>query len=101
MQLLTKALLKKLPKLYSQENVKDPLCVVKFFNPTGVGTWYGIEYDPEEKLFFGYAKISDAELGYFSLIDLESFKGPFGLGIERDLYFKPTRLSKIKKELNS
>jgi len=27
------------------------------------------------------------ELGYFSLKEMESIKGPWGLGIERDLYF--------------
>jgi len=31
----------------------------------------------------GYEK----ELGYFSLEELESVKGSFGLGIERDRYF--------------
>jgi hypothetical protein len=35
-------------------------------------------------------------LGYFSLSDLASVKGPLGLGIERDLHFKPTRLSEIR-----
>ena len=28
------------------------------------------------------------EVGSFSLEELEAFKGPFGLGIERDLYFE-------------
>lgn len=39
-------------------------------------------------IFFGYAKITDGELGYFSLDELASIKAPpFGLGIERDLYW--------------
>ena len=29
------------------------------------------------------------ELGYVSLAEIESVKGPLGLGIERDLYFRP------------
>ena len=40
--------------------------------------------------FFGYVNLIGkdcAELGYFSLDELESFKGRFGLGIERDLHF--------------
>ena len=102
MKLLTKKILKKLPVFYSQENIKDPLIIVKFFNPTGGGNWFGIEYKPEEKLFFGYVSIfgnsTMDELGYFSLTELENFKGKFGLGIERDRSFKPTRLSEIKKQ---
>ena len=37
------------------------------------------------------------ELGYFSLSELQDLKGPMGLSIERDMYFKPIRLSEIKK----
>jgi len=35
------------------------------------------------------------ELGYASLRQLKNVRGPLGLGIERDLYFKPTPLSQI------
>jgi len=79
----------KLPNLYSQEN-KDPSRVkvpVKFFNPCGAGTWYATDYDPETRMCFGYCHISDGELGYFSLDELESLRLPFGLGIERDLHW--------------
>jgi hypothetical protein len=30
----------------------------------------------------------ESELGYFSLSELESVRGPFGLPIERDVYFR-------------
>jgi len=88
-RLLTNEIRAKLPPLYSQDG-KDPSkvqIVVKFFNPTGAGTWYATEFDPDEGLFFGYAKITDGELGYFSLEELKNFRGRFGLGIERDLYW--------------
>lgn len=88
-KLLTKEIEKKLPALYSQDG-KDPSkvrVIVKFFNPCGAGTWYATEYDPEQRLFFGYAKITDGELGTFSLDELASFRGRFGLPIERDLYW--------------
>lgn len=45
--------------------------------------------------FFGLVDGFEKELGYFSLSELESVKGPLGLKIERDLYFKPTTLKKI------
>jgi len=99
MKLLTKELMDKLPKLYSQENVKDPMVIVKFFNPVGRENWFAIEYNPEEKLFFGYASLFgdyNDELGYFGLEELEQVKLPLGIKIERDLYFEPTPLSEIK-----
>jgi hypothetical protein len=99
MKLMTKDLEKKMPKPSSTEKDEDPICQVKYFNPAGRGNWFGIEYDPKTRTFFGYASIfgdHNDELGYFSLDELESFKGPFGMGIERDLYFKPQPLSEIK-----
>ncbi len=100
MMLLTKKIRKQLPKLYSQEKTPDPLCVVKFFYPAGRGTWYGIEFDGEDR-FFGYV-VSPLtpdfdELGYFTLSELRSVRvKPFGLGIERDYHWTPTPLSEVK-----
>lgn len=101
MKLMTKALEKKMPKLYETEKSEEKIAIVKFFNPCGAGTWYGIEYDPEERLFFGYVDLGNpdfAEYGYFSLDELESIKLPFGLKIERDLYFEPKNMKDIVNE---
>ncbi len=120
MQLLTQALLRKIPPLYSQENEADPMCVAKFFMPDGAFTWYVIEgatrekegcgwgvncqhrplseYDParDDVLFFGYVTGLEAELGYFTLSELTAIRGMLGLPVERDRYFDPTRLSEVK-----
>jgi len=96
MQLMTKELEKRFAKVGSQENKKDPLVVAKFFNPAGAGTWYATEYNPGEKMFFGYVSIFgdwNDEWGSFSLEELQSYKGKFGLGIERDRYFEPCQFS--------
>ena len=69
----------------------DHTPVVKFFNPCGAGTWLVTELDPEdESIAFGLADLGfhTPEVGSFSLSELEAFQGPFGLGIERDLYFE-------------
>jgi len=89
MKLLTKEILKKLPPLRatSEKDPSEVKVVVKFFNPMGRGTWYATEYDPDERLFFGYAHITDGELGYFSLDELESVRLPFGMKIERDAHW--------------
>lgn len=98
--LLTKELIKSIPKLYETENEEDKLCVVKLFNPNGVGTWYIVEYDVVTKDAFGYVDLGYyPELGYFNLAELENYRGKFGLGIERDLHFKPKRWSEIEKNL--
>ncbi len=34
-------------------------------------------------------------MGYFSLVELEEFRGRFGLGIERDRWFKSKPLKKV------
>ena len=98
MKLLTKALEKRFAKIGSQEDIKDPIIVAKFFNPTGAGTWYATEYDPKRRIFFGYVSIfgdMNDEWGYFSLDELESYRGRLGLGIERDLYFDEQKASLV------
>ena len=98
MRLMTKELEKRFAKIGSQENVKDPVVVAKFFNPTGAGTWYATEFDPQTAEFFGYVSIFgdwNDEWGYFSLAELQTFTGMLGLGIERDLYWKEKQASEV------
>ena len=83
----------KIPRLYSTENTADPIAVLKFFTPDSSWTWFLTEYDPEQRLAFGLVIGYERELGYFSLEELESIRGPTGLPIERDLHFKPTPVS--------
>lgn len=93
MKLLTKALERKLPALYSQDGKgEEALAIVKFFPPWSDWAWYGSEYDPETGEFFGVVCGQERELGYFSLKELESLRGPYGLKIERDRHFDPTPL---------
>jgi len=98
MKLLTPELAEKLPELCANDG-RDPSevkIVAKFFNPCGRGTWYATEYSPEDRVFFGYCHITDGELGYFSLDELESVKLPFGLTIERDvLWDENTTLKEV------
>ena len=99
MKLLTQELLRRFAKIGRQEEVKDPIVVAKFFNPTGAGTWYATEYDPESRCFFGYVSLFgdwNDEWGSFSLGELEDFRGRFGLGIERDRFFRERPISEIQ-----
>jgi hypothetical protein len=54
-----------------------------------------LEFDPVERLCFGLVVGHERELGYFSLDELKSLRGPLGLPIERDLYWTPCPLSKV------
>lgn len=94
MKLLTKEILSKLPPLYATEKkeAKDVKVITKFFFPVGAATWYVTEYDPSEKLFFGFVNLGDdemAELGYFSLEELEGIRHPKfpTLRVERDRFW--------------
>lgn len=82
----------------TQEDITDPLLIAKFFNPCGSQTWYTISYDELSNCCFGYVTgMFEDELGYFSIDELESIViRPLGVRIERDVYFKPCKLSEIK-----
>ena len=105
MKLLTQEIRNRIPKLYAQDGKGDKaIAHVKFFNPAGSWTWYATEGQPvlddEGKEvnfeFFGLVYGHEKELGYFTLNDLASIKGPFGLGIERDKFFSPKPLGECK-----
>jgi len=98
MKLLTNKLLKQFKANGKLPEEKQKL-IAHYFNPTGVGDWWAMTYDEDEKLFFGYARITDGEYGYFSLTELEEFRGTFGLRIERDLHFAPCEPSEIGGKL--
>ena len=102
MKLLTKEIKQALPALYSQNEVVEPVCVLKFFTPDAGWTWYIVEGSEQEDgdwLFF--CKVispicPDGELGSVLLSQLEQVRGPLGLPVERDLYWKPRSLSQCK-----
>ena len=102
MKLITKEIENKLLKspLYSGEEtpIEERKIIVKFFNPCGAGTWYVLEAEKQEDgdwLFYGYVDLLEKEFGYFTLSQLEEARLPFGLKIERDLYFKNRMLKEI------
>jgi len=89
MKLMTKEIEKKLPKLHSQEKVKNPKIIVKFFHPLSSWTWYAYEGERQENgdmLFFGMVHGYEKEIGYFTLKELKEVEVK-GLGIERDKWF--------------
>jgi len=96
--LLTEEIRKKLPKLYECEDQGlNALAQVKFFTPDSNWTWYASEFDGTD-IFFGLVSGLEVELGYFSLSELQSVRGPLGLPIERDLYYVPKTLQELMEK---
>lgn len=89
MKLMTEGLRKQFKEIGSQEDTPNPIIIVKYFNPTGAGTWWITEFDGDD-LLYGYATLGfgewNDEWGYVSLRELMETKVMLGLGIERDLY---------------
>jgi len=97
-KLLTKEIRKALPPLYSQDSrrAEDVKVHVKFFTPDSSWTWYATEFDGGDT-FFGLVRGLETELGYFSLRELQSARGPLGLAIERDLHFGDHTLAEVQE----
>ena len=100
MKLLTKEISDKLiangikQEAYKNEHmgaVIDFKPVLKLFNPCGAATWLISEIFPDNHdIAFGLCDLgfNCPELGDVSLSELAETKLMFGLGIERDMYFK-------------
>ena len=101
MKLMTKEVAKTIPALYSQDGKGDDAIVyTKLFDPSGRYTLYITEFDGKDRLF-GYC-VSPLgpdcdEWGYASLAELQATRNRFGLGLERDLHWKPTRWGEVKE----
>lgn len=101
MKLLTQEIRRRLPALYTQDGkpAESVPVVAKFFDPSGSWTWYATEFDGEDT-FFGLVHGHEDEFGYFSLRELESVRGRFGLGIERDEQWPERSLAEVRKALD-
>ena len=102
MKLITKAVEKELAKypLYSQDSKGDnAIAVCKFFLQGY--TWYVLEAEKADNgyEFFGIIVGQHNEYGYFTLSQLESVTGQWGLRVERDRGFKPTKVKDLHLDI--
>lgn len=92
MELMTKEIEEKLEQTGLFPEMDDLLeaeVIVKYFNPCGAGTWLivGGERFRDDWELYGYVSLGyDWEWGSVMLSELKSYKGPFFIGIERDLH---------------
>ncbi len=90
----------RIPRLYATEKIplEQKTIYEHFF--LGGCDWYAAEYDPADRLCFGYAILNDdllnSEWGYFSLNELRRLRiGPFE--VDRDLFWKERPASEIER----
>lgn len=102
MKLFNKTIDRQLFKQYALgSDLSKQEVVVKIFNPTGNGTWFILNSDPQDPDYLwaivdlGYG----AEVGSVSRSELENYKGRFGLGFERDLGFDPINAEELYQGL--
>lgn len=89
-----KLVTKDIKRLLDSNNKKKPddrVPYLKLFNPCGPATWLISEFHEDTGLFFGLCDLGmgSPELGYVSLEEIESVELPFGMKIERDMYWYP------------
>ncbi|MCA9302644.1 MAG: hypothetical protein KC996_00830 [Phycisphaerales bacterium] len=91
--------LSKIPKLYSTEKTPwaDKIIHQHYF--IAGCDWYAAEYDPDDRLYFGYAVLNrdhiNSEWGYFSHDELTSLSHD-GIEVDRDLYWSPRKAGSIE-----
>ncbi len=110
MNLLPASVRATIPPLYASEGNPHPVAQIKLFTPDSQWTWFVIECSPVDDegyviqaenikpadyLLFCLVDGQDRELGYVSLREICTVTGPLGLHVERDLHFKPCRVSEL------
>ena len=77
-----------------EERGFDPAPVVKLFTPDAGATWLLTQIDPDAPDHaYGLCDLGLGcpETGWVSLAELVALRGPLGLPVERDLYFRPEK----------
>lgn len=104
MKLFNKTIDNQLFKQYSLgSDLSKQEVVVKIFNPQGAGTWFIVNSDPQDPDYL-WAIVDlgfGAEIGSVSRSELESYRGRFGLGFERDLGFDPINAEELYQGLRN
>ncbi len=103
MKLFNKTIDRQLFKQYALgSDLSKQEVVVKIFNPVANGTWFILNSDPQDPDYLwaivdlGYG----AEVGSVSRSELETYRGRFGMGFERDLSFDPVNALELYNGLH-
>jgi uncharacterized protein (UPF0254 family) len=97
-KLFTKQIDDMLFKQYPLGNdLSKQMVVTKIFNPYGRGVWYLLNSDPNDpEYLWAIVDLYEVEVGSVSREDLQTIKvPPFGLNLERDMYFQPINAKEL------
>ena len=95
-QLMTEEIKGSLPPIEeAMEQGPAAQAQVKYFSVDAGWTWYGSGFDGDN-VFYGMVIGHEIEMGPFFLSELQATRGPWGLKIERDLYFEPQPLEELR-----
>ena len=97
---MTKKIKEQAEKQYDLGSDMKQKVVAKYFG--GSWTWYLMNLDPEDSDYaWGIVNGHAVEMGSWQMSELQKVKiKPFGLGIERDLYFEPMKAKDVWEQLN-
>ena len=99
---MTKEIQEKAEKQYDEDSDMEQMVVAKFFNPVGSWTWYLMNMADNGDYCWGIVNGNAVEMGSWQMSELQKVKiKPFGLGIERDLYFEPMKAKDVWEQLNN
>jgi hypothetical protein len=87
--LLTEYSKENLPGLDAQDDISDPIAYRRYVSDVIGWQWFVIGYDSNEKIYYGYVKGWDDELGDFTDDDLNDAEA------YDDVNFEPIKLSEI------
>ena len=84
------------PALYETEEIKtdEKILQLRFYEVSSGWEWYLTEYDPIDKIAFGYVKGFENEWGYFSITEMQDIPT-----IKRDYEFEPTKFKALYKKM--
>lgn len=84
-------LARELPTMRDDGESSSDVASVKLFTPWAGAAWKLSEFDPATGIAFGWCDLGLGmpELGYVSVDELLSLRGPAGLRVERDDYYSP------------
>ena len=99
MKLMTKEIQKKAEKQYDLGSDMEQMVVAKFFDPMGSWKWFLMNKHKDDNYCWGIVKGISVEVGSFNIEELQNLKLPFGMAVERDLYFEPMKAKDVLKKL--
>lgn len=100
MKLFTGEIEDKLQAQYLQGADFEQDVICKIFDPQGGFTWYIMNQDPKDPDYlWAIVKGFEVEMGSVSKSELENVTGKWGLHMERDLFFQPTKAQEVWDKL--